>query len=285
MTEALCRICGAAGSLRPWGGITCPACHSVSVESLPTAEELAAFYETFNAAYHGGGRREGAEARQRRYAEAYRAEIRRYATAGSVLDIGPSTNPLPNLLAEDGFDVAVADFVRPPALDARVRFVGASLDDGETLRGELGVGRFDVVSNFAVIEHCRDPRGAARTMADLARPGAHLVLTTPEIGRGADRSFAGRSRWFCPPEHLHLVSKEGMARIFADAGCDLVQARRFELNPLRWLARYGLLEAEGAWGRLTRLVAPARWRRARDEREARGQGIALFVFRRRGGEA
>ena len=277
-----CRICDGHADPQPWGGRVCRARRSISVTDLPSAADLDAFYQSFHADYHGGGRARGAAERQARYALAYLAEVRQRCSSGRAVDIGSSTNPLPSLLAAGGYETLAIDIARPGGLDPRVEFVAGSLDEGATVLSNLEGRAFDVVSNFAVIEHCRNPRGAAKTMAALCRTGGHLILTTPEIGRFADRHFLGRSRWFCPPEHLHLISREGMRRMFAESGCELIVTRRFELTALRWAARYGILWAEGCLGFLTRYVAPGFWRRRRATQVARGQGIALYVFRKTG---
>jgi len=281
--RAACRICGHMGEVRPWGGIQCAECHSISAAHLPSASELAEFYSAFSGNYHGGGRARGAAARQVRYAQAYLRLIRTFCGGGAVLDVGSANNPLPNLLAGAGYDVAMTDFVRPDHLDDRVQFIGANLGDPTDCRTVLGEARYDLVSSFAVIEHVRDPREWAIMLGSLVRPRGHLILTTPEIGRFADRNALGRSRWFCPPEHLHLISREGMRMLFESAECALVLAGRLELNAVRWGARYGYVALAGLLGAGVRAVAPKVWRRARDQRVARGQGIASFVFRK--GEA
>jgi len=270
-----CDICGAPACSAPWGADVCTGCGSVSASTLPSVEELRTFYAKFNVEYSGGGRQRGAADRQIRYARAYLALVRRFRQRGRLIDIGPSTNPFPNYAAEAGYQVTVVDYMRPVGLDPRIEFVQGTAE----ARPELS-SRFDVVTAFAMIEHCSDPGEAAAALASCCVSGSIVLVMTPLVGDFFERNAPGRTRWFCPPEHLHLVSRAGMQRLFQTAGCNLVHCRRFELNGIRWAARYGLAAAEGVAGMALRRVVPGLWRGSRNKRFALGQQMALYVFRK-----
>jgi len=274
-TTITCRICGGSAFAADWGGATCSECNSVSVLACPTREELQTFYETFNKTYYGGGRERGSKERQRRYAMAYLAAVGRHTHPGTLLDVGSSTSPFPDAAAAAGYRVTSLDFVRPPTLRDDVAFI-----QGEaTPRPELRAG-FETVTCFAVIEHSTAPRELASALVSYCRPSGVIVLTTPLVGDYWERNTAGRSAWFGPPEHLHLVSRRGMELLFCGAGCELVDYRRLELSTPRWVARYGIAAVEGLCGALMRAATPSRWLARRNKHVAHAAPIALYVFRK-----
>jgi SAM-dependent methyltransferase len=167
------------------------------------------------------------------------------------------------------------DHVRPSGLSSAIEYIQGQAE----VRLSLSA-RFDVVTAFAVIEHCSDPARFAVALASFCIPGGSIVITTPLIGDLFERNTPGRTGWFCPPEHLHLLSKSGAQRVFEAAGCGLIHWRRFELNWPRWMARYGLAAAEGVAGGALRRIAPGLWKRLRNTRLARSQQMALYVFRK-----
>ncbi len=184
----------------------------------------------------GGGRASSEGGRLGRYAARYLSTVQGVRTAGSLIDVGTSRSPFPNLAAKAGYQVTVADWVRPATLDAGIGFVSASLDD-EKMAATIA-RTFDVVTAFAVIEHCRFPLHAAKNLAGICAPGGLVILTTPLAGTYFERQAAGFSGWYYPPEHLHIFSRLGMTRLFRSVGCDLVHFERFELNSLRKLRAF-----------------------------------------------
>ena len=269
-----CRLCGTPISQCAWGGGECESCGSVSVASLPTEDELAAYYRTYHESYSGGGRSGGRNLR--RYAERYLRLVRRHAGPGPLLDVGSSRSPFPDLAAASGFSVSVMDYARPPDLTPAVSFRAGSLNAESCLEGQRAA--YDVVTAWAVLEHVRDPRYAVRLLAGLCRPGGRIFLSTPEIGTCLTNHALGHSRWFLPPEHLHLISPRAIQSLFADQGCKLLAWGRLELSLLRFAARYGIGVLEAIVGWPFRAFCPMRWRKAREERTQRFQGIAWFVL-------
>jgi hypothetical protein len=271
------RICGGTAIADARDALECRECGSVMVRIVPSAEELTAFYATYNDTYSGGGGSGGRN--QIRYAEAYLGLVRRFTTGGSILDVGCANNPFVNLAAQRGFRVAAADFTRPPHLSADVTFRFGHLND----RGWVAeADAYDTVTAWAVIEHARDPALACEVLAALTKPGGHVFMTTPEVGTVLTRWAAGGTPWFYPPEHLHLLSPRAIERLAGRHGLELVRWGHFELSPLRWLARYGIGGLEALSGAVRRSLTPARWLGYRRTRRQRFVGIAYYVLRKRG---
>jgi hypothetical protein len=269
-----CDACGGRMTANSWGADVCCGCHSIFASILPSQEELNRFYAQFNLTYSGGGRERGAADRQKRYACRYLSYVRRYREHGNLLDVGSSTNPFPNYAAAAGFRVTVLDHVRPGHLSPEIEFIKGTAGKKPHLEG-----RFEVVTAFAVVEHFLDLLGSVKALASYAAPEGVIVMTTPLVGDLFERNAPGRSRWFCPPEHLHLVSAAGLASLFESCDCVLVEQSRFELDLLRWGARYGIAAVEGLAGLATRAVSARLWGRLRDNRVATSQQIGLYVFK------
>jgi len=275
----VCIYCAGKVEAHSWGGTSCTSCGSVMVSDPPTAEELAQFYDGFLDDYHGGGEKSGAARRQLRWAQAYLAAVQQFASGGALLDIGPANNPFPNMAKAAGFQVSVMDYKPPTTLAAGIPFIEGSLNQHpDALRDHAAA--FDVVTSWAVIEHCLDTHRAVELMAQFCKPGGHIVITTPEIGTIADLYGAGRTPWFYPPEHIFLISRKALRLLFEAQGCELVHARKFEFSLPRWIVRYGIVVAEGAAGLALKSLAPKRWHAMREQRLTKAAGITICVFRK-----
>jgi SAM-dependent methyltransferase len=251
----------------------------VSVLEIPPPETLAAYYAAYVDTYSGGGDSGGAN--MRRYAQRYAALVQRFVPTArplTLLDVGTSNNPFPNVMAALGHRVTVLDYVRPRDLSAEVEFVAGHLGD-DTSFAPLA-GRFDVVTSWAVMEHVPDPHRSAAQLASAVRPGGRLVVSSPEHGTVLTRHALGRSGWFFPPEHLHLISPPAMDTLFAAEGLVPLAWGRLELSWPRWIARYGIGAAEALAGAAVKALSPSRWHEARRSRRHRYKGIDWFAYRR-----
>lgn len=230
-----CRLCGARVTPEKWGGGECAACGSVSATTVPTDEELSEFYKRFNETYTGG---HSGGSNLTRYANCYLCLLKRHACTGKLIDIGSSRSPFPVIAANAGFSVTVMDYIRPRGLDSRVTFIQGNLNDPHLLldHGET----YDAVTAWAVLEHVSNPRLACSLMSSICKPGGIIILSTPEIGTFLTRDSIGRSGWFHPPMHLHLVSPLAIQIVFTQNDCDLIEWGRLELNSWRYVARYGI---------------------------------------------
>jgi 2-polyprenyl-3-methyl-5-hydroxy-6-metoxy-1,4-benzoquinol methylase len=189
--------------------------------------------------------------------------------------MGCANNPFPNLAARMGYQVTAMDYSRPKDLDTAVRFQQGHLNSKELLDVDL---KFDVVTSWAVIEHVADPDLAFKILAGLLDKGGQLHLTTPEYGTALTRATAGKTRWFYPPEHLHLLSPAAMRILAERHGLLLAEWRHFETNRARWIARYGIGAAESLAGYAAKALNPDQWQKARETRIARFIGIAYYRF-------
>jgi len=274
-----CRLCDEPLRAQAWGGAECPRCESVSVNELPSANELASYYQSYVETYQGGGASAGANLM--RYAKLYAKLTGNFApkTDGGLLDIvdvGSSNSPFPNLMAEKGHRVTVVDFVRPKGLHSAVRFMEGHLGDSKTFSRVKGC--YDVVTGWAVLEHVTNPAQSVAELCAMARPNGRVLVSTPEHGTVLTRWAIGRSAWFFPPEHLHLISGQALQKQFSEHNMRTLAHGRCELNLLRWVARYGIGALETCIGAPVKLFAPRVWTAARHAKTHRFKGISWFAF-------
>ena len=273
-----CRICGGAISQKDSrGGLECDTCKSLIVEQVPHDDTLAAYYRNYNDAYSGGGSSAGRN--QLRYAWQYLRRVKRHTLGGELLDMGCANNPFPNVAARNGFKVTAMDYAKPAGLDTAVTFQQGHFNSRDLLSDDR---TFDVVTGWAVIEHVADPDLAFRILARLVREDGWLHLTTPEYGTWLTAFSPGRTKWFYPPEHLHLLSPEAMRVLAKRHGFRLIKWDHFEIAAWRWLARYGIGLTEALAGMVLRTVSRNAWRAGREVKYSHFAGIAYYVFQRLG---
>lgn len=101
------------------------------------------------------------------------------------------------------------------------------------------VGRFDVVLCEQVLEHVSDPSRAARSLRDLGRPGALVIVTTPFLVKVHPSPL---DLWRFTPEGLRLLlSSQGLVvdEVGAWGNRWCVFANHGHWRP--WLRRHRLL--------------------------------------------
>lgn len=276
-----CIYCNAEVNTHAWGGAVCVSCGSVMVLEPPTDDQLAKYYDKFLNNYHGGGGVDGASARQLNWAKRYLEIVIKYKQIGSLIDVGPANNPFPNLALFSGLDVTVMDYKRPTSTNSRIPFIKGCLNVRlENSEADKYKDRFDIVTAWAVLEHCKNTKLAIESLVFLSKLGGHIIISTPEVGGISDKFAAGRSAWFYPPEHIFLISRKALIKLFAAQGCELVEARKFEFSSLRWILKYGIFAVECVAGVLLMLFSKQRWLRMRDRRVSKYAGVTMCVFRK-----
>ncbi len=89
----------------------------------------------------------------------------------------------------------------------------------------LPEAQFDRIVLLDVLEHLSDPRATLQCLFDLAKPGAQLLLTTPNIGSWNAQIFQHQWNLINPPEHLMYFRPNSLARLIAQTGWQAVDIR------------------------------------------------------------
>jgi hypothetical protein len=242
---------------------------------VPSETELSNYYSTYNDHYAGGGSSGGAN--MVRYATRYVGLVKRFSSGGSLLDIGCSNSPFPNLAARAGFEVTAMDYSRPRGLAPNIAFITGSLNGGHQ---HLPFKKYGTVTAWAVLEHVADPHLAFEVFEHVLADGGALHIVTCEYGTNIERRIAGRTRWFYPPEHLHLLTPKAIKILAESHGLRVQIGARFEISPLRWLVRYGAGFCECVIGACLKSASKSLWRDIRNAHVARYLGIYYYRLSR-----
>ena len=131
-----------------------------------------------------------------------------------MLDIGCGDGSWLLTARERGFNVTGTE-LNPSLARAAGLEVFESLDEVR--------GRFDVITLWHSLEHMRDPSATIARASSLLSDGGWLFVAVPDA-QGLQASVFG-PRWFHleAPRHRVHFSREGMRRLLARAGFDVVR--------------------------------------------------------------
>jgi len=134
----------------------------------------------------------------------------------TVLDVGCGGGELLRELQADGFRrLAGADPYLPSDRD-----LGGGLRLRKASLAELD-GSYDLVMLHHALEHMPDPQGVLARLAALVRPGGWLLLRIPVADCEARARYGADWVQLDAPRHLHLFSREAIARLGRAHGFDL----------------------------------------------------------------
>lgn len=192
----------------------CRECSAVFRDPMPTDEVLAEIYRDCyspSSIVNGSTDQLSPEDAYREILEL----VRRYSTNRSaILDVGAGTGGLVSLLK---------------TLSAEVDGVESSIDARKFAELTLGVVLFPAISDVSsksydlvtlveVIEHVTDPVRFLQEVKTILKPGAQLIITTPN--RDGLRARLEKSDWVEAAKHfhLHLFNKSSLDYCLTVAG-------------------------------------------------------------------
>lgn len=80
----------------------------------------------------------------------------------------------------------------------------------------------DLVVCFEVLEHVFEPLSFIKNLADLARPGGHVFVSTLSVDGFDIQTLWENSNSISPPHHINFMSIEGFRRLFERVGLEVV---------------------------------------------------------------
>ena len=223
----------------------CSACATAFVSPQPSEVELARFYDRFHLSDSEGGRYDSVEERMLSDFPEKVKFVQQFLAMrkGRLLDVGCGKGYFLKACVEDGIDAQGID-ISASGVSFAVNKLGvmAQCCDVEAVGDSLG--RFDVITLWATIEHLRDPRGYLRAAARLLTDDGVIVLDTGLADDWLDRALPGVNQWYDPPQHLWVFSRCGLEQLGADTGlvavwCDC-QYERTWVRRLLKIVRNGL---------------------------------------------
>ena len=186
---------------RLWNLVQCRHCSLGYLDPRPTVAEIGMYYPESYFGHRGG--------MSRRYAlqAAYVP-----GTGGQLLDVGAARGDFMAVMRDRGWNVTGIEpstSENPHGLAIhRQRFPEECKLDSES---------FDVITAWAVFEHLHDPAAAFACVAELLRPGGHLIVQVPNL-----QSINARfTRLEDIPRHLYFFSEKTLRRFGMKVGLDL----------------------------------------------------------------
>lgn len=142
---------------------------------------------------------------------------------GHLLEVGCGSGAMLRRMQERGWQVEGVDFDPQAVVHARV--LGLKVRAGDILKMSLPAGKYDVVAMSHVIEHVPDPHALLGKCARLLKPGARVVIITPNVKAVSHRLFGRHWRGLEPPRHLQLFAASPLRRLCHEAGLEVEVCR------------------------------------------------------------
>ena len=228
-----CLVCGGtrARVLFRKGGkdfVRCEACGLVWLDPMPTAAEIAAYYEQ---SYRDGIYEPyaAADTIRRLIAEHRLAAVRPHARPGRWLDVGAATGAFVEAAARAGLTAEGCELSASAVAQGRAR--GLTMHHAG-VEDFAPAAPYDAITAFDVLEHLREPRAFLDRLRRWLVPAGTLALTLPDVSSVYPRLLMGR-HWFyyAPSDHLHYFDPSTITRLLGEHGFTGVRVTR-AYNPL-----------------------------------------------------
>jgi 2-polyprenyl-3-methyl-5-hydroxy-6-metoxy-1,4-benzoquinol methylase len=151
------------------------------------------------------------------------AHIRRLCPTGNILDFGSGTGELLRQIDSIGLklNITAADIIPAPNdLPKHINWLRCDLN----LEIPLASDSQDFIVSTEVIEHLENPRAVFREFHRILKPGAHLIVTTPNqesIRSLLSLCIGGHFVAFldsCYPAHITALLRKDLVRISNETG-------------------------------------------------------------------
>jgi SAM-dependent methyltransferase len=250
-----CPLCADGAEMRPVGrGVdfeyattpqefefkSCQGCGTWILDPRPADDEIAALYPADYGPYQFDAL-PAVVRRARDFVQSRKVRVlARYAATGArILDLGCGAGGLLRLLRSRGrSDWHLIGWDFPGEHLDRVRALGFEVIDRPFELKNAPEGVADVVVLNQVLEHFARPDDVMRAVARLLVPGGVALIETPDID-GLDSRLFSRRYWggFHFPRHLVLFNRNGLERLVADAGFEIVKVEHLA-SPAFWIQSF-----------------------------------------------
>jgi SAM-dependent methyltransferase len=212
----------------------CTRCRTAFVHPVPLDQELTDFYARYHLSDDAGGQYDEVEDRMRADFPAKLDLVANHAPgAKKLLDVGCGKGFFIRAAVDRGLDAQGIDLsesgVHHATQTLKVRAIAGDL---HAMKDQLG--RFEVVTFWATLEHLPHPQQTLRDIFDVLEPGGRVFLDTGIGDDWLDRLLPGVTQWYDPPQHLFVYSADGVRRLLNDTGFQLEHADwNFERSGVR----------------------------------------------------
>ena len=199
--------------------VRCADCGLIFVDPFPTADEIAAHYETN---YRGASEDFYPKSGSRRWRAFVRSlKFLGYVRGKDVLDIGCGGGFMVEAFARiggraTGIDISQNSIAYASKHFEQCKFYCESLADFRR-RGL----KFDFVFSSEVLEHLPGPYEFMETLKAVVRPSGFVYLSAPDAGHSAVPKNIEEWTDICPPEHLQFFNLKNLTMVFEQYGFNL----------------------------------------------------------------
>lgn len=215
--------------------VRCCGCRFVFLDPMPAPESLSAIYNEEDTLIRPDFYPKAASRMRRAMMKAVR--LWPYYVGRETLDVGCGGGFMAAAMQRlgaraAGIDISEQSIAFASAQYPRVKFYRESFDSFLS-RGLT----FKFLYSSEVIEHIGEVQGYMRFLASVARPGALLYMTTPDVEHETVPHDVTQWDMLSPPRHVQLFCETNLRSLFAQHGFDII--KRFHKNAptLQVLAR------------------------------------------------
>ncbi len=194
--------------------VRCEACGLVWLDPMPTAGEVAAYYEQ---SYRDGIYEPyaAAETIRRLIAQHRLAAIRPHARPGRWLDVGAATGHFVEAAVLAGIAAEGCELSGSAVERARGR--GLTMHHA-AVEDFTPTAPYDTITAFDVLEHLREPRAFLDRLRRWLAPGGTLALTLPDVSSIYPRLMRRHWFYYAPSDHLHYFDPRTITRLLGEHG-------------------------------------------------------------------
>lgn len=149
--------------------------------------------------------------------------LQRHISSGRLLEVGCASGEFLRPAARSGFDVAGVE--PEPITSAQARDRGLNVVTSTLAEASYGVGSFDAVALFHVLEHLDSPRQTLTEISRILKPGGVLAIETPNIDTVWFRLLGARWRQLIP-DHYFFFTPRTLRRLLEETGFQLVEVKK-----------------------------------------------------------
>ncbi len=209
--------------------VRCQACGLLRTDPRPTPQAMRAYYPDDYGPYLGTRVVEAPSIPRPLWRRVAAAVVRRLTDSraeslpalapGRMLEIGCASGDFLDRMARRGWQVEGIELSETAAAEARR--LGHTVHVGMLETAPEGLGPFDMVVGWMVIEHLHDPVQGLRRLRAWTRPGGWLVVSVPNAASYELRLF--KDRWYALhlPNHLWHPTPASLRAVLQRGGWSL----------------------------------------------------------------
>lgn len=152
--------------------------------------------------------------------------IKEYKSAGKLIDLGCAYGYFVNLAFNSGFDPCGCDVSGFAVERAKKMFPNLNFFKAD-IQGRISfTDRFDVVTAFDVLEHCKNLEGILKNVKILLKSGGMFLISVPDVDLFPQEMYLDRT-------HFWHLTKGGWVKMLKKSGFVILKT---EVYP-SWLRR------------------------------------------------